>query len=178
MPPLEISSAEEILKEIMEGYNASPKGWQIALDLRGNSLVLGPKDGYALKAMMIGPGENLGIGARIDHPDELRKQIGGGFSCGLRPVGEDLAKELLAALSGGGRQDQLSAAFGRLMSREPVPTWELGEGRQAAVVGGPFVSHVDLKDISRSQRELEAKLATELDGLFRSKYPMRASMFR
>jgi len=174
---LEIKTLEETVKEILEGYNKKPKGWQIASDFRGNSLVLGPGGGYRLKLMMINPQESLGVGARVDDVGELRQSMGERASCGFRPLNIDIAKEVFSALSNaeeGKRQEVIR----RVLDIDPVPTWELQGSDLGAVMGGPFIAHPDLRAISRKQSELDERLAAELDKLFRLKHPMRASIYR
>lgn len=174
---MEIKAAEEILKEIIEEYNQKPAGWQIACDFKGNTLVLGPQKGYSLKMMMISPDENLGIGSPIEKIEGMRHLLDSGFQCGLRPLGEGFARELFTMSPDGGEAERMGI-ISRILKTEPVSTWELENSRAAAVLDGPFVSHPDLRTISKSQSELDEKLSRELDCLLRSKYPMRASIFR
>lgn len=174
---MEIKTLEETVKKILDGYNKKPRGWQIASDFRGNSLVLGPGGGYRLKLMMINPQESLGVGTRIDDVEELRRSMGERASCGFRPLNIDIAKEVFSALSNaeeGKRQEVIR----RVLDIDPVPTWELQGSDLGAIMGGPFIAHPDLRAISKRQSELDEKLAAELDKLFRLKHPMRASIYR
>jgi len=174
---LRINTLEETVKEILDGYNRKPKGWHIASDFRGNSLVLGPGRGYRLKLMMINPQESLGVGVRIDDVGELRRSMGEGASSGFRPLNIDIAKEVFSVLSSA-EEVKKQEVIRRVLDIDPVPTWELQGNNLGAVMGGPFIAHPDLRAISRKQSELDERLAAELDKLFRLKHPMRASIYR
>ena len=175
---MDIRSAEEILKEILEGYNRRPNGWQIASDHRGNSVFIGPGKAYMIKTMMINPQENLGVGVKLEDADGLRGALGPTAPSGFRPMGRDLAQRVLTELSlerEGTPREQL---IDRILSIEPVPTWELEREGVGGIVGGPYMAHPDLRMISRAQSELDQRLGRELQNLFMIKHPMRASMFR
>jgi hypothetical protein len=175
---LDIRTAEEVLKEILEGYNRRPSAWQIALDYRGNSLFMGPDGGYMIKSMMIGPQENLGVGVRLDDADGLRGAFSPTAPSGLRPMGNELARKVFSQLSLDGHGASQGQLINKILSIEPVPTWELGRDGVGGVVGGPYTAHPDLGSISRSQQELNQRLDRELQALFMARHPMRASMFR
>ena len=174
---MEIRTIEDIMKEIVDNYNRKPIGWQIMSDLKGNSVVLGPSQGYMLKTMAISPEENLGVGANIGGADEFRGVLGNGAPFGFRPLDSDFSKKILEAINareGTGQGNMLA----KVLSIDPVPTWELEQNRPAMVIGGPYLGHPDLRLISKRQTELDEKLSFELDKRFRVKYPFRASMYR
>jgi len=165
------------MKEIIDSYNRGPKGWQIMSDFKGNSIVLGPSQGYLLKAMAINPEESLGVGASIGEAEEFRSYLGNQVPFGFRPLDRDFSKKILGAANSGNGNSQ-SRVLSRILSIEPVPTWELEMSRPAMVLGGPYLGHPDLRLISKKQVELDEKLSLELDKRFRAKFPSRASMFR
>lgn len=175
---MEIKTIEEALKEILEGYNRKPKNWQIASDFRGNSLVLGPDAGYRLKTMMINPYENIGVGVMIDDSEELRQSMGENAPCGFRPIDADMTQKVFSLMSNSQPNTEKEEMIRRVLAIDPVPTWSLGGDRIGAVVGGPFIAHPDLRMVSKRQSELDQKLELELNRLFNSKYPMRASAYR
>jgi len=177
---MELSSVEDILREIQEGYNRRPKGWQMASDFRGNTLVLGPNVGYRLKTMMINPQENLGVAARIDGTDELKGLIGSNpdASCGLRPIDAEMARMLFSGVSGRWEDAERQELISRVLAIDPVPSWDLGKAGIRGIVGGPFLAHPDLRMVSKAQLELDERLQQELNRLFSTRYPMRALAFR
>lgn len=175
---MEIRRAEDVVKEILEGYNKRPSGWQIALDHRGNSVFIGPGKGYMIKTMMISPQESLGVGVMLDDLEGLRSALGSTAPSGFRPMGRDLAQKVLTDLSAEGDAARREQLINRILSIEPVPTWELGRRGVGGIVGGPYLAHPDLRMVSRSQSELDLKLGMELQNLFMARHPLRASMFR
>ena len=174
--PMEIKALEESVKEILEGYNKRPKGWQFVSDPLGNILALGPEAGYRIKLMMINPNESLGVGVKIQDVEPLRKTIGARFDSGFRPLDHDLSRALISAISEKRVTDW--AVLEKILRIDPVPTYELDKKDLGAILGGPFLAHPDLRSISKSQLELDAKLSAELDKLFRSRYPLRAGIYR
>ncbi|MEM3447922.1 MAG: hypothetical protein QXP38_03440 [Nitrososphaerota archaeon] len=173
---MEIKALEESVKEILEGYNKRPKGWQFLSDPLGNILALGPEVGYRIKLMMINPNESLGVGVKIQDVEPLRRSIGVKFDSGFRPLDHDLSKTLISAVSENRITDL--AVINKILQIDPVPIHELERKDLGAVLGGPFLTHPDLRSISRSQLELDAKLSAELDKLFRKRYPLRAGIYR
>ncbi len=185
---MEIRSVEEIMKEVAEGYNRRPKGWQIASDGRGNALVVGPEIGFRLKLMMVSPEETIGVGASIDDVEEVRRGIGIGIgvgtgdgarpSCGFRPLSEGDAKAIMEGMRSASAVARGQEMVRRIMATDPVPTWRLQEDEMGAVMSGPYIAHPDLRLVSKSQSELDARLSTEVDRAFRARFPMRASIYR
>lgn len=175
---MNIRSADEVLKEILEGYNRRPNEWQIALDYQGNSLFISPEKGYMIKSMMISPQENLGVGVKLEDIEGLRGVLAPTVPSGLRPIGRELAQKMLSQLSVDGEGALRGQLINKILSIDPVPTWELGREGVGGIVGGPYTAHPDLGAISRSQHELNLRLNRELQALFMARYPMRASMFR
>lgn len=175
---MDVRTAEELLEEILEGYNKKPTGWQIALDHLGNSVFIGPSRAYVIKRMMISPQESLGVGLRLENAEPLRAALGQTAPSGFRPLGKDLAQRVLTELSTEGREGQREDLISKILKIEPVPTWDLERDGIGGIVGGPYMTHPDLRLISKSQSELDLRLNRELQNLFMARYPMRASMFR
>ncbi|MCX8182749.1 MAG: hypothetical protein N3D12_06495 [Candidatus Methanomethyliaceae archaeon] len=173
---MEIKVLEESVKEILEGYNKRPKGWQFVSDPLGNILAIGPDAGYRIKLMMINPNESLGVGVKIQDVEPLRKTIGINFDSGFRPLDHDLSKALISAISENRITDL--TIIKKILQIDPVPIHELDRKDLGAILGGPFLTHPDLRSISKSQLELDAKLSAELDKLFRNRYPLRAGIYR
>lgn len=173
---MEIKALEDSIKEILEGYNKRPKGWQFISDPMGNLLALGPEVGYRLKLMMINPNENLGVGVKIQDVEPIRRSIGAEFDSGFRPLDQDLSRALLSAIS----ENRINSSdlLKRILQIDPVPVHELDRSDLGAILGGPFIAHPDLRYISKSQMELDSRLSAELDRLFMKKYPLRAGIYR
>lgn len=165
---------ESLASKIMSQYNRDPEGWTVLTDYRGNVLVIGPKAGYRLKLIPLNPQEYTGVGVRIDGLKKMKRTLERDPSYGFRPLSSMEAKELLNASHQGHVQSKL---IGKLLEMKPVPTWELDKEKPEAVLSGPIIAHPNLSAISRSQRELEAKLASEANKLFRRKYPQRAAIY-
>lgn len=163
-----IVDIEGLLKEIINRYNKCPKGWRFISDYKGNAIVIGPDAGYQLKLMMINPNESIGVGAKITNLEMIKEMTRTEFDAGFRILDESTLKTLI---SGNFSIDFIL----KLLERNPSPLSELSKGK--AVLGGPFLSHPDIRTISKSQQELEEKLAMELNRLFRIKYPHRASIY-
>ena len=166
---------ELLANKIIDRYNKHPVGWNVLRDFKGNVLVMGPKEGYMLKIIMINPQEYTGIGVKIDSPRELRTLMEGSAAFGYRPLTNMQAEELLNSFRHRERQNRL---ISEILERNPVPTLEIEKKKPNAVLSGPIIAHPDLSMISKSQRELELKLRVGAEKLFRQKYPHRAEMYR
>lgn len=168
----EISTADEIIKEISERYNRRPVGWHVASDPRGNAVVAGPDVGYRLKFMMISPTESIGYGARFDS-SEVLGLIDSGWPFGFRPVAIETMRKILVSSSDEAKAELIR----RILGSDPVPL-EIDRFKGTGVLGGPFLQHPDLRLVSVRQRELDAKLSLEVEREFRRKHPLRASIYR
>jgi len=158
----------------MSQYDQKPEGWTVLIDPKGNVLVLGPKEGYRLKLIPLNPQEYTGVGLKIDGREEMHRVVEGVPSYGFRPLSSTETKELFNSARQGNVQKKL---ISKLFGMKPVPTWELKKKKPKAVLSGPVIAHPNLSTISKSQRELESKLAIEADKLFRKKYPHRSAIY-
>jgi len=165
---------ESLISKIMNLYNKQPVGWTVLTDPKGNLLVLGPNKGYMLKTLPISPQEYTGVGMEIEDTKDLRRVVEQGPSYGFRPLSNKQSRELIKSLR---ERDQQARLISELLNAKPVPTWELEKKKPNAIVSGPIIAHPNLGAISKSQRELEWKLKSEANKLFRKKYPHRAAMY-
>ena len=166
---------EQITRRILDQYNRHPEGWSVLVDSKGDVLVIGPSVGYRLKLVPLSPREYTGVGVRLGRSKGLQKMAKNIPAYGFRPLSREETRDLLSAIHQRGRP--ADKRIKKLLEMKPVPTWEIDEGRPEAVMTGPLVAHPNLSAISKSQRELEAKLAVEADKLFRRKYPLRAGIY-
>ncbi len=144
------------------------------MDHKWNMLVLGPKTGYKLRLILLNPKEYTGIGVKINGLEEIRKTLKGIPSYGFRPLTGYRTKRLLDSIH---QEGLIKENIVRELFRiKPVPTQEL-QGRTESIVSGPIITHPDLSTVSKSQRELEVRLTTEAERLFRMKYPSRAKIY-
>jgi hypothetical protein len=146
----------------------------VSTDLKGNMLVLGPDKGYSLKMVPLNPKEYIGVGMEIEEIEDLRKAVGTGPSYGFRPISLKYIKQLNNNISRGNNQSEL---FSELLSKKPLPTWELEKQKPNAILHGPIISKPNLTTLSEKQRKLESKLKMEANKLFRDKYPHRAAIY-
>ena len=173
---MNVEPIESVMRRIMDQYNKKPEGWSVLTDHKGNVLVLGSRMGYRLKLIPLNPQEYTGVGIRIGGLKEMREVVEGVPSYGLRPLSGMETKKLLSTIhQRGAVRNKL---IKKLLGITPVPTWELQKKETKTVLGGPVIVHPNLSAISKSQRELEMKLAVEADKLFRKKYPGRAAIYR
>jgi len=171
-----VEPIESLMRRIIDQYNKKPEGWSVLTDHKGNVLVLGSRMGYRLKLIPLNPQEYTGVGVRIGGVKELRRVVEGVPSYGFRPLSGLETKKLLSTIHQRGAVP--NRLIKKLLGIEPVPTWELQKKETKTVLGGPVITHPNLSTISKSQRELEVKLAAEADRLFRKKYPGRAAIYR
>lgn len=164
---------ESLMLKIMNRYNNQPEGWSVLTDYKGNLLVLGPNDGYMLRMIPINPEEHIGVGVKIDNPQEIRRFVNGAPPYGFRPLSTGQTKKLL----NGFRQREQHKLVSEILERRPLSIPELQKKKPRVVLGGPFLRHPDLSTISENQRMLEAKLKIESERLFRKRYPLRASIY-
>ncbi|MEN3035260.1 MAG: hypothetical protein ABC537_03050 [Candidatus Methanosuratincola sp.] len=169
----EMIAAEDIVREIIEKYNKKPIGWQMASDLRGNTIVIGPDIGYRIKTMMISPFENIGFGTRFE-PESLGAPIGSGYHFGFRPAPPDLFEKISKENFG---NEGAQRIIGKILESDPVPLERIDSGA-GGILGGPFLQHPDLRTISKAQQELDEKLRIEVEKEFMRRCPMRASIYR
>jgi len=172
---VEAQLIELLIERIMDQYNEKPEGWKVLIDRRGNMLVIGPRVGYRLKLIPLNPKEYTGVGMRTSGLKEMQRVTEGLPSYGFRPLSSRETKQLLNTIHKGGTVQ--SKLIKKLLGTKPVPTWELPKKEHKAVLTGPVIAHPNLSAISKSQRELERKLALEADKLFKRKYPLRAAIY-
>jgi hypothetical protein len=162
---------ESLLNKILNQYNRRPEGWSVMADRKGNVLVIGPKVGYRLKLVPINPHEYTGVGIRVDELEEVRNFTDGTPSYGFRPLSTQATEELFNTISKRAVDNNL---INELLEKKTVPTHILDKRRPRSILTGPIITHPNLCEISKSQRELETKLNIEADKLFRKRYPRRA----
>jgi len=165
---------DSLLKEILNRYNENPRGWRVFADAKDNMLVLGPGTGYRLKLLSLNPAEVTGVGVDIS-TDEAQGMPLSVPSYGYRPLSHGIVAQLFSSLHQNGPVAQ--GLIDGLLGIKPVPTWDLEGESLRGVLTGPIIAHPDLASISQGQKELDAKLTSEVNRLFRARYPFRAGIY-
>lgn len=156
---MEIKSDEAVLEDITEEYNTDPEAnWKVTAvkDARGryNLYVIKGKKFWQIKTEFITPHKSIGVGGKTTAKDQESE-----FTFGLRPLPSKYVKKIIKEAKKGNISQKL---LKEIMKIPPVPTSEVPE--KTRVLQGP-VSFSLSGEISRSQRELDKKLSSELDRL-------------
>jgi hypothetical protein len=166
---MELLEGEALRRRILESYSKDPRGWSFVVSPSLNSgffdaMVSGPDRAWLLKIDSIFKPSPTVLGSQVEADSRLKSESP--FPYGYRRFSPEMILQLL-----GGERLTLDAKMLRglvsaLRSEPVVPE----AGRSYAE--GPFVLAKPGKlDLFRSQREVDARLASEMRRLMRNRYP-------
>jgi len=166
--------SRKIRKEIARKYESDPKNWRLlwSIDERGHYDLLVAKDSsqWWLKEAQINPLLSVGCGVKQFIEEDIRNRVfdqkGQGHPFGLRPITEDHMKKIISALTVG---ENPQTSILEVLRSEPKPLKEIDT---SFLMQGPYQHVPTLTDLlSDKQRELDAKLNSELKRLIFKRYP-------
>ena len=165
---MEILEGSELKRRMLENYARDPKGWSFTISPSMTSgffdaTVSGPDGAWMLKIDSLFKPYPTVIGSQAE---ALRRRPEDHFPYGYRGLSPELALQLM----GGGSETQSGPLRRRLLSvlrSEPVVPEKGGSYAEGPLVlTGP--GSVSLSD---KQKEVDARLASEMRRLLRLRYP-------
>jgi hypothetical protein len=174
MPVANPVDSRRIRREIARKYESDPRNWHLlwGIDEKGHYNFLVGKNStlWWLKEELINPLLSVGCGIRSRLEEDPERKIFSNNesnpSFGLRPVPDEQLKKIISDLAIG-RTPKM--AIQQILSSEPKPLRELGT---PFFMQGPLYHMPQITDVlSDKQRELNAKLDTELERLVTRRYP-------
>ncbi|HUH82597.1 MAG TPA: hypothetical protein VLX33_01810 [Nitrososphaerales archaeon] len=165
---MEILEGAELKRRMLESYARNPRGWSFTVSPSLSSgffdaTVAGPDGAWMLKLDSLFKPSPIVIGSQAE---ALRRRRGGPFPYGYR----DLPPELALRLMGGGEEVPIGPVRRRLLSvleSDPIVPQRGGSYAEGPLVfTGP--GSVSLSD---KQKEVDARLASEMRRLLRLRYP-------
>jgi hypothetical protein len=166
---MKLLEGENLRRHLLESYSRNPKGWSFVISPSWkhgfyDATVSGPEGAWMLKIDSIFKPAPLVLGSPTEDSPKLKPV--GPFPYGYRSLPPEF---ILQVLRGEGRSsgDEAAAEWQSVLgSQTVVPE----EGR--AYAEGPFVLTREGKiGLAESQRELDVKLASEMQRLLRTRYP-------
>nr|MDO8099504.1 hypothetical protein [Candidatus Njordarchaeota archaeon] len=166
--------SRKIRREIARKYESDPKNWRLfwSIDKKGYNDLLVAKDSdiWWLKEAQINPLLSVGCGVKRYIEEDLMNRVfdqkGFTYPFGLRPITDDHMKKIISALTAG---ENPHTPILEVLRSEPKPFKEI---ETSFLMQGPFQHIRTLNDLlSEKQRELDAKLSSELERLIFKRYP-------
>lgn len=175
---MELLSGNALARYLFEKYSKKPKGWNFTIapspkDNFFDALVAGPEESWQLKIDSIFKPAPLVLGSRVEL-DGARPATVGAFPYGYRKLEPEFVLKLLRDMSSPNSSSDskessqsladLGASLGSLDPVAPVEGGSYAEG--------PFVfTNERIAGVSKSQKQLDEKLSSEIKKLLREKYP-------
>jgi hypothetical protein len=166
---MKLLEGESLRRHLLESYSKNPKGWSFVISPSGkhgfcDAVVSGSDGTWMLKMDSIFKPSPIVLGSPIDDSPKLKPA--GTFPYGYRNLPPELILQMLRG-EGYPPGDKAAANFLSLLKSETVVP---EEGRPYAE--GPFVfTSKGNVGLSESQRDLDMKLASEMQRLLRTRYP-------
>jgi hypothetical protein len=165
---MEILEGSELKRRILESYARDPKGWSFTVSPSPRSgffdaTVAGREGAWMLKIDSLFKPSPIVIGSQAE---ALRRRPGGPFPYGYRDLPPELALRLMG-YGGDGPSGPVRRSLLSVLKSEPVVP---EKGRSYAE--GPLVfTGPGNATLSDKQKEVDAKLASEMRRLLRLRYP-------
>jgi hypothetical protein len=164
---MEFEEGEALRKRILESYFRNPRGWSFVMSPSKSgfygAVVSGPDSTWMLKMDSIFKPFPMVLGSQVEA--DLRKPEYP-FAYGYRKLPSELILQMLGGERPAPRKKMLAGLMSVLRSEPIVPE----AGRSYAE--GPFVLTTPGKiNLSESQREVDARLASEMNRLLKTRYP-------
>jgi hypothetical protein len=165
---MELLEGEILRRRMFESYSKNPKGWNFVISpsLKNgfyDAVVSGPDKAWMLKIDSIFKPFPTVLGSQTEV--DVKKPENP-FNYGYRRLSPELALKMLEG-EGPDPRDKAFASFLSVLGSKPVVP---EAGRSYAE--GPFILANPAKfGLSRSQGEIDARLASEMNRLLRRRYP-------
>jgi hypothetical protein len=160
---------ESLKRRLLEGYYKNPKGWSFVISPSRkygfyDAIVSGPDGAWMLKIDSVFKPFPMVLGSPTENSPKLRPASP--FPYGYRRLPPELILEMLRGEGYPPKNKAVASFLSVLKSETVVPE----EGKSYAE--GPFVLTSGEKvGLSESQRDLDMKLASEMQRLLRTRYP-------
>lgn len=166
---MKLLEGESLRRHLLESYSRNPKGWSFVISPSWkhgfyDATVSGPDGAWMLKMDSIFKPNPLVLGSPTEDSPNLKPV--GPFPYGYRNLPPELVLHMLRGEGLSSRDAAVARLLSVLRSQTVVP-----EGGKA-YAEGPFVFTREGKvGFSESQRNLDMKLASEMQRLLRTRYP-------
>lgn len=166
---MELLEGEALRKRILESYSKNPRGWSFVVSPSPkfgffDATVSGPDGAWMLKIDSIFKPSPIVLGSPAE---AAPRRLEAPFSYGYRKLPHELILQMLGGEGPVSRNETLASLLSVLRSEPVVPE----EGRSYAE--GPVVLTGPGKlSLSESQKEVDARLASEMRRLLRLRYPV------
>jgi len=165
---MELLEGKDLRRRMLESYSRDPKGWSFIVSPSPGSgffdaAVSGPDGAWMLKIDSLFKPYPVVIGAKAE---AFPRRPEGPFPYGYRELPAGLALQIM----GGGGSKESSRDWKRLLSvlrSEPV----VPERGTSYAEGPLLLTGPGRVSLSESQKEIDAKLASEMRRLLRLRYP-------
>jgi hypothetical protein len=165
---MKLLEGESLRRHLLESYSKNPKGWSFVISPSAkhafcDAIVSGSDGTWMLKMDSIFKPNPIVLGSPTE--DSLELKPAGSFPYGYRNLPPGLILQMLGG-EGNSPEDKTADLLSLLKSETVVPE----EGRPYAE--GPFVfTRSGNVELSERQRDLDMKLASEMQRLLRTRYP-------
>jgi len=165
---MDLLEGKDLKRRMMENYSRNPKGWSFVLSPSPrsgffNAAVSGPDAAWMLKLDTLFKPSPIVIGSEVE---AFPRRPRGPFSYGYRALPPELALQIMGGEETGPRDGTLAALLS-VMKSEPVAP-ETG----GTYAEGPLVlTGPGQVSLSKSQKEMDDRLSSEMRRLLRLRYP-------
>jgi hypothetical protein len=166
---MKLLEGESLKRHLLESYSKNPKGWNFVISpsvKHGfyDAVVSGPHEAWMLKIDSIFKPTPIVLGSPTEEIPNL--ELADTFRYGYRSLTPELILQMLRGEEYPPKNNAVANFLSILKSETVVPE----EGKSYAE--GPFVFTSKGKvDSSERQRDLDSKLASEMQRLLRTRYP-------
>jgi len=165
---MEILEGSELRRRMLESYARNTRGWNFTVSPSPSSgffdaTVAGPDGVWMLKIDSLFKPTPIVIGSQAE---ALQRRPGGPFPYGYRDLPPELALQLMGE-SGHGPSGRVRRSLLSVLGSEPVVPEKGGSYAEGPLI---FTSPGNVS-LSDRQREVDARLASEMRRLLRLRYP-------
>ncbi len=167
---MKLLEGESLRRHLLESYSKNPKGWSFVISPSVkhpgfyDAFFSGPQEAWMLKIDSIFKPAPIVLGSPTEESPNLKQA--GTFRYGYRTLSPELILQMLRGEEYPPKNRAAANFLSILKSETVVPE----EGKSYAE--GPFVFTSKAKvDSSERQRDLDTKLASEMQRLLRTRYP-------
>ena len=165
---MDLLEGKDLKRRMVESYSRNPKGWSFVLSPSPrfgffDAAVSGPDMSWMLKLDTLFKPSPIVIGSEVE---AFPRRPRGPFSYGYRALPPELALQIMAGEEAGPRERTLAGLLSVLKSEPVAP-----ETGRTYAEGPLMLAPPGQVSLSRSQKETDDRLSSEMRRLLRLRYP-------